>query len=178
MSMDAIAGATAGPFAAACVLLVFAGVSKIRRPLATRPAATALGLPATVPAVRVLGGVEVLAACTALAAGGVAAAAVAVLYAALALAAGRLLARSPGTACGCLGASDTPVTRTHVIVNIAAAGIAGVATAAGAPLAAVGGGAWSRVAFVTLVGCCAWLVASLLDAVPALNSSVRQGGSR
>jgi hypothetical protein len=178
VSMDAIAGATAGPFAAACVLLVFAGVSKIRRPLATRPAATALGLPATAPAIRVLGGVEVLAACTALAAGGVAAAAVAVLYAALALAAGRLLARSPGTACGCLGASDAPVTPTHVIVNIAAAGIAGVATAAGAPLAAVGGGAWSRVVFVTLVGCCAWLVASLLDAVPALNASVRQGGSR
>ena len=64
-------------------------------------APSALAQPATAPAVRVLGGVEVLAACTALAAGGVAAAVVAVLYAALALAAGRLLARSPGTACGC-----------------------------------------------------------------------------
>jgi methylamine utilization protein MauE len=178
VSMDAIAGATAGPFAAACVVLVFAGVSKIRRPLATRPAATALGLPASPVAVRVFGGAEVLAAGAALAVGGPAAAAVAVLYAALALAAGRLLARSPGTACGCLGASDAPVTSTHVIVNLAAVGVAGVATATGSPLTEVAGSAWSGVAFVTLVGCCAWLVASLLDAVPALNAAVRQGGSR
>jgi hypothetical protein len=178
VSMDAIAGATAGPFAAACAVLVFAGVSKIRRPLATRPAATALGLPASPVAVRALGGAELVAACTALAAGGVAAAVVAVLYSALALAAWRLLARSPGTACGCLGASDAPVTPTHVIVNIAAACVAGLATATGSPLIEVGGSASSRVAFVTLVGCCAWLVALLLDAVPALNAAVRQGGSR
>jgi hypothetical protein len=176
--MDAIAGATAGPFAAACAVLVFAGVSKIRHPLATRPAAAALGLPASPVAVRVFGGAEVLVAGTALALGGLAAAAVAVFYTALALAAARLLARSPGIACGCLGASDAPVTPTHVIVNIAAAGVAGVAAATGSPLAEVGGSAWSRVAFVALVGCCAWLVASLLDAVPALNAAVRQGGSR
>ena len=43
MSMDVIAGGTAGPFAAACVVLVVAGTAKIRKPRATRPAASALG---------------------------------------------------------------------------------------------------------------------------------------
>jgi hypothetical protein len=176
--MDAIAGATAGPFAAVCAVLVFAGVSKLRRPLATGPAAAALGLPASPAAVRMLGGAEVLTAGAALAAGAFAAAGVAVLYTALSLAAWRLLARSPGTACGCLGASDAPVSATHVVVNVAAAGVSLLAIAAGSPLAEVSGGVWSHLAFVMLVGCCAWLVAALLDALPALNTAVRQGGSR
>ena len=178
MSMDAIAGATAGPFAAACVVLVFAGVSKLRRPLATRRAAAALGLPASPAAVRTLGGAEVLTAGAALAVGGFAAAGVAFLYAALALASWRLFVRSPATPCGCLGASDAPVTATHIVVNVACAGVSLVAIATGSPLAQVGGGVWLHLAFVMLVGCCAWLVASLLDALPALNTAVRQGGSR
>jgi hypothetical protein len=176
--MDVIAGATAGPFAAACVVLVFAGASKLHRPLATRPAAAALGLPASRAAVRALGALEVVSATAALAIGGVAAAAVAVVYGALALAAWRLLVRSPGTACGCLGASDTPVTATHVVVNVAAAFVAALAGANGSPIAAVGAGVWARIAFVVLVGCCASLVALLLDALPMLNAAVREGGSR
>jgi hypothetical protein len=177
--MDVIAGATAGPFAAACVVLVLAGVSKIRRPLATRPAAAALGLAASPAAVRSLGTLEVAAAGAALAIGGVAAAAVAVLYGALALAAWRLLVRSPGTACGCLGASETPVTATHVVVNVAAFFVAALAVAAnGSPITAVGSSAWARIAFVVLVGCCAALVALVLDALPALNAAMREGGSR
>jgi hypothetical protein len=176
--MDVIAGAAAGPFAAACVVLVFAGVSKIRRPPATHAAATALGLPATPAAVRALGTVEVACATTALLIGGGAAAAVAFVYGALALAAWRLLVRSPGTACGCLGMSDAPVTATHVVVNLAAAFAAALATAQGSPLAAVGSSIWARVAFVMLVGCCASLVASVLDALPTLNTAVREGGSR
>jgi hypothetical protein len=176
--MDVIAGATAGPFAAACVVLVLAGASKIRRPLATRPAAAALGIPASPAAVRALGTLEVAAAGAALAIGGVAAAAVAVLYGALALAAWRLLVRSPGTACGCLGAFDTPVTATHVAVNVAAFVVAALAAANGSPIAAVGSSAWARVAFVVLVGCCAAMVALVLDALPALNAVMREGGSR
>ena len=178
MSIDVIAGATAGPFAAACVVLAFAGGSKIAQPSATRPAAAALGLPDAPVAVRALGAVEAVTAVTALAVGGIAAAAVAVVYGALALAAWRLLARSPGTACGCLGPSDAPVTATHVVVNIAAAIVSMLAVATGSPLAAVGSGIWSRLAFVVLVGCSAWLVASVLDALPALNAAVREGGSR
>jgi hypothetical protein len=178
VSIDVIAGATAGPFAAACVVLAFAGGSKIVRPSATRPAATALGLPGSPVAVRALGAVEIVTAVVALAIGGIAAAGVAAVYAALALAAWRLLARAPGTACGCLGASDAPVTATHVVVNIAAVFVAAFAVATASPLSAVGSGIWSRLAFVVLVGCCAWLVTSVLDALPALNAAAREGGSR
>ncbi|HTK17823.1 MAG TPA: MauE/DoxX family redox-associated membrane protein [Acidimicrobiia bacterium] len=176
--MDVIAGATAGPFAAACVVLAFAGASKIRRPVATRPAAAALGLPASPAAVRALGTLEVVSAAAALAIGGVAAAAVAVLYGALALAAWRLLVRSPGTACGCLGAPDTPVTAVHVVVNVGAFFVAALAAANGSPIAAVGSSAWARIAFLALVGCCASLIALVLDALPALNAAMREGGSR
>jgi hypothetical protein len=178
VSIDVIAGATAGPFAAACVVLAFAGGSKIVRPSATRPAATALGLPDSPAAVRALGAVETVTAVAALAIGGIAAAAVAAIYGALALAAWRLLARAPGTACGCLGASDTPVTATHVVVNVAAAFVAAIAVTTASPLSAVGSSLWSRLAFVVLVGCCAWLVTSVLDALPALNAAAREGGFR
>jgi hypothetical protein len=178
VNMDVIASAAAGPFAAACVVLGIAGVSKIRRPLSTRTAATALGLPASPSAVRILGTVEVVSATTALAVGGAAAAVVAIVYGALAVAAWRLFVRAPGTACGCLGQSDAPVGVTHIVVNVAAASASAFAAANGSPIAAVGHNLWGRVAFVVLVGCCASLVASVLDALPTLNAVAREGGSR
>jgi hypothetical protein len=179
VSIDVIAAAAAGPFAAACVVLAFAGVSKIRRPAGSLPAAGALGLPRSPAAVRALGAIEALAAAAGLAAGGVAAIAVAVVYGGLTLAAWRLLVRSPGTACGCIGASDAPVTATHIVVNLAAMIAALLATAAGgSPLAAVDGNVWARLAFVVLVGCCAWLVAAVLESLPALNASVREGATQ
>lgn len=178
MSMDVIAGATAGPFAAACVVLVAAGTTKLRKPQATGPAASALGLPDSPTAVRTLGTVEVITATAALAFGGPAAAAVALVYAALALAAWRLYVRAPGTACGCLGATDAPVTSTHVVVNVVASLLAAIAVAHGSPITAVGSSFWERTAFVALVGCGAASVALVLDALPALNAAMRQGGSR
>jgi hypothetical protein len=178
VSMDVIAGGTAGLFAAVCLVLAFAGISKVRRPLATRPAAAALGLPRSRAAVRVLGAVEVAIAVVALAVGGAAAAAVAVVYGALTVAAWRLLARSPGTACGCLGTSDAPVTVVHVVVNVAAMLVAVLATAQGSPLTAAGDGIWARGALIALAACCASLIALLLDTLPTLNAAMREGGSR
>ena len=177
MSIDLIAGAAAGPFAAACVVLVFAGGSKVRRPAGTRPALAALGLPASPAAVRTLGMVEAIAGAAGLAAGG-AAIAVGVIYGALAVAAWRLFVRSPRTGCGCIGAADTPVAATHIVVNVAATIAALLASGAGTPLSAVGSDLWSRVAFVLLVGCCAWLVTAALDTLPVLNATVREGNSR
>jgi hypothetical protein len=173
--MDGIAHATAGPFAAACLLLAFAGAAKIRRPRATRPAAAALGLPASPVAVRALGVVELGIAAVGLAVGGIAAFAVAAMYLALAIAAWRLLVRAPGTACGCLGVSEAPVAVTHVVVNFVAVAAALLASAAGSPLAATGDRLLARVAFAVLVGCCAWLVAIIIDALPALNTVTRRG---
>jgi hypothetical protein len=176
--MDGIAHAAAGPFAAACLLLVLAGAAKIYRPRGTRPAATALGLPASPAAVRTLGAIELGVAAVGVAIGGTAAWAVAAMYLALAIAAWRLRVRSPGTACGCLGVSDTPVTATHVIVDFAAVAAALLASPAGSPLAAAGNNVFARVAFVLLVACCAWLVAIILDSLPALNALAHKGDAR
>jgi hypothetical protein len=178
VSIDVFARASAGPFAAACLVLAWAGASKLRRPRATRPAAAALGLPDSPTAVRALGIVELTAAVAGLTFGGYAAATVAVIYAALAVAAWRLLAQSPGTACGCFGSSDAPVSVTHVVVNAAALIAAALAAGRAAPFAAVGHNSWAMVAFVALVGCCGWLVASVLDSLPALNATVHEGGAR
>jgi hypothetical protein len=177
VSFDALAGAAAGPFAAACAVLAFAGATKIRHPRGVQGAVSALGLPVSPPAIRALGIIEAGAALTGLVLGGAAAIAVALVYASLAVAAWRLLVRSPGTACGCLGASTAPVTATHVIVDVMAAVAALFATAAGPPLAAVGSSLWLRLVFVVLAGCGAALVALLLDALPALDAATREGGS-
>ena len=111
--------------------------------------------------------------------GGVAAIAVAAVYGGLALAAWRLFVRSPGTACGCIGASDAPVTTTHIVVNLAAVIAAVLAAAAGgSPLAAVDSSVWARLAFGVLIGCCAWLVAAVLESLPALNATAREGATQ
>jgi hypothetical protein len=178
VSMDVIADGTAGPFAVACVVLAVAGTAKLRKPSATGPAASALGLPDSRAAVRSLGAIELASAVAALAIGGVAAAVVAIVYVALALAAWRLLVRAPGTACGCLGASDAPVSSVHILVNVVAVFLAAIATVHGSPITAVGSGLWERAAFIVLVGCGAALVALVLDALPALNTAMREGGSR
>ena len=178
MNLGVIADAAAGPFAVACALLAFAGVSKVRRPVSTAPAARALGLPAGPVAVRTLGIVEIAAACAGLVLGGGAAAVVAVVYLALAVAAGRLLVQSPGTACGCVGASDAPVTVAHVVVNCCAVVAAVLAVPGGSPLRATGSGLLAGLAFVLLVGCGAALVAVVLDGRPALGAPARPGGAR
>ena len=121
---------------------------------------------------------EISVAVAGLAIGGLAAIGVAIVFGALALVAWRLLASAPDTSCGCLGASNAPVTGAHLFINIAAAGAAVLATASGSPLAAAGTDPWARVAFVLFVGCGAWLGALVLDAVPRLNAATREGTSR
>jgi hypothetical protein len=128
--------------------------------------------------VRTLGVIEVGVAAAGLAIGGAAAWAVAAMYLALAIAAWRLLVRSPGTACGCLGVSETPATPPHVIVNFAVVVAALLASAAGSPLTAAGSSVLARATFVALVGCCAWLVAITLDSMPALTALARKSEAR
>ena len=127
---------------------------------------------------RGLGVTEMAAAAAGIASGGWAAIAVAVVYAALAVAAARLLVRSPGTNCGCLGVSDAPVSVAHVVVDGGAAVAALLAATGGSPLGAAGESLTARITFLVATGCCAWLVVQLLDALPALNRAVRAGGAR
>jgi hypothetical protein len=170
---DTLANIAAGPFAAACLVLAFAGLAKIRRPAGTRSAAAASGLPASNVAVRALGVIELGAALAGIAFGRGAAIAVAALYLGLTVVAARLLARAPDTNCGCLGASDAPVSVAHVIVDGAAVVAAVLASFGDSPLAAAGTSVAVRLAFLAAIGCCAWLAGQLLDALPTLNRAVR-----
>lgn len=178
MHSSVIATAAAGPFLAACGVLALAGAAKVRHPSGAREAGAALGLPASAGAVRGLGVIEIAAAGAGIAFGGYGALVVALVYAALALAAARLLVRSPGTNCGCLGLSDEPVSVSHVVVDFAAAVAALLAATGGSPLVAAGSSPAARLTFLVATGCCAWLGVQLLDALPALNRAARAGGSR
>jgi len=175
--MDVITHVAAGPFAAACVLLGAAGVSKVRSPSTTQGAATALALPDGRTAVRALGLCELGAAGAGIGFGGPGAAAVAVVYGALAIAAWRLYVRAPQTPCGCIGATDSPISASHIVLNIGAAIAAAFAVASGSPLAAAGHSAWRTGTFVVLAGSCAALVAVMIESLPVLRAAARESSS-
>jgi hypothetical protein len=177
MSGDLIARIAAGPFIAACLVLAFAGVAKIRRPSGTTAAARAIGLPASPTLVRGLGVVETIVAAAGIAVGAGAAFAVAGLYLGLGMVAGILVRRAPGTNCGCLGTSDAPISVSHVVVDGAAVVASLFAAFGGSPLAGAGNNIWVRLAFLAATGCCAWLAGQLLDALPALNRAARPRGA-
>jgi hypothetical protein len=104
--------------------------------------------------------------------------AVAAMYATLTFVSLRLLRRAPGTPCGCLGASDAPVSRAHVAVNLAATLVAAVAVQSSSPLRHLPDDAVAAIAFLVLVGCLAHLMSLLVEAQPALRAALRGGGSR
>jgi methylamine utilization protein MauE len=166
----------AGPFLAACALLVWSGANKVVHPDATRIAARAVGLPSTRTAVRALGAIELAAAIAGAVFGGWLAALVAAVYVGLAVVALRLLARAPDTPCGCLGASEVPASRVHVGVNIGAACVAVLAGFGGSPLSVLGSQPLGGVPFVVLVLCAARLAALTIEGLPAIARASREGG--
>ncbi len=163
-----IAAWSAGPFLAACALLVWSGVSKLRDPRATRAAADALDLAGTPLTVRAVGAAEVAAAVVGAVFGHLGALSVAAVFGALTVVAVRLLRRAPATPCGCLGASDAPVSRAHVAVNLAAVMAAVAAASGGPPLARIPDLPLAGVPFVVLVLCAARCASLLIDELPAL----------
>ena len=128
------------PVLVACLLLIVAGALKLRRPVHTVGALRSVGLPASAPAARVLGGFEILlGTATALTGNAVLIALVAAAYAAFTAFVAR--ARATGGAlasCGCVGRPDTPPTVTHLLVT---GGLA-IACAAAAVRAGVAGSDW------------------------------------
>ena len=162
----------AGPFAAAAILLGLGGALKVRRPEPTAHALGAVGLPASVPFVRLFGVAEVVVAVGALTAGHpVFALLVGLSY--LAFAGFVLLALARGGAissCGCFGEPDTPATPGHAVLDLAAAAVA-FAVAAG------GGSDWpgflgdqplGGVPFIVLTATCAYLGYVALTVLPRL----------
>jgi hypothetical protein len=117
-----------GPYFAACLLLVVAGGAKLARPApAAKALADVLGPSRRVArsrslrrSVRALAVIEIATGLIALARpGGVEAALVAVIY--MCFAGFVVVARMRGgplASCGCLGVTDTPATRLHVVLNL------------------------------------------------------------
>jgi hypothetical protein len=169
-----LAAVSAGPFLAACALLVGSGVQKLRRPEPGRAALLAAGARVPTVAVVALGGLEVGVGVAGAAVGRAGALLVAFLYLALAGFAARLLTRAPATPCACLGSSTATVSRPHVVIDIAAAAVAFGAGTGGSPLTAIAHGPLAATAFVALVGCCVELLSLSLDALPVLQRAVKE----
>ena len=169
----------AAPLFAAALMLAGAGASKLRRPTLTARALYVAGLPSASWLVRTLGlaelavGVAVLISPTRLAT-----TAAAVLYAAFAIfLVSLLLRRTAGASCGCAGARDAPPSWLHVLLNLAAAGVAfAVATLDVTPpgiLAFAGKQPFAGIPFVFGVLLIAWLAGLVVTYVPTLFASYR-----
>lgn len=117
-----------GPYLAAALLLVAAGLAKVRRPAGTSIALRRAGVPVPEWAVRAGAAGEVAAGCWALTSGRVAAALLALSYLGFAGFVALALRRgSPVSSCGCFGSgnkADSPPTVSHIVLNLAAAATA------------------------------------------------------
>lgn len=128
-----------GPLVSVAVLLMAAGLIKLRRPGPTQRALVLAGLPTNTAVVRLLGSVELVVGGTAALAGGrglrgAAAAAAALLFAGFAvfLVAARRRG-GPLASCGCFGTPDTPVTATHLVLDGLASATAALGAVRGTP---------------------------------------------
>ncbi|MCU1499158.1 MAG: hypothetical protein JWM47_3111 [Acidimicrobiales bacterium] len=171
----------AGPLFAAAILLGAAGVLKVTRPDPTRVALRTAGLPATGLVARLIGLAEIAVAFSVLAVGGRwPAALLAGAYLAFAGFSVVVMARTAGRApCGCFGASDAPLTRLHVAVDlvIAAVALAAVIDPVPGVVAVARHTPMAGVPFVGFSIVLAWLVQVLLTALPALQAAARPAGN-
>lgn len=175
----------AGPLFAAAALLAAAGAAKVLRPAATVDALRTAALPGTasMPAAparlwlgRLLGLVELVVACVAVAVGGrLAGLLIGGVYLGFAMFTARLLhIAGAGASCGCFGAEQSPAAPVHVVVNAGIAATAATAVAWPTPGLAtvIGGQPLGGVPFVALCGVLAWLLFAVLTAVPALQAAI------
>ena len=169
-----------GAFFAVSALLGVSGALKAWRPAPAAAALGALGLPSSTSLVRIGGAVEVVVAVGALLRGdrpfALLVAASYLLFAMFVVAA--LWRRVPLASCGCFGGDETPPTLTHVGVDLAAAGFAGLVavrpTGGMADVAAMGEGPLVGLLFLVLTGTAAYLAYAALTLLPRLDASVRR----
>lgn len=159
----------AGPYLAAALLLAAAGLAKVRRPADTAIALRRAGLPVPAWVVRAGAAAEVAVAGWAFTSARVPALLVALSY--LGFAAFVLLALrrgSPVSSCGCFGKADSPPTRAHVVVNLAAAGGAGWAALHAHPagIALLRHQPLGGLPLVVLLGAAAYLAYLVMTALP------------
>jgi len=163
----------AGPFLAAGVLLVAAGVPKIVDPMPLVRAVRQSGLPADRTSIRLLALAEMAVGLYALAAPGrVSGMLTALAYLVFTAFVARALARGGVLgSCGCFGKPDTPPTRTHLVLTGA---IVVVATAVAldppvSPWAGAGATTLTTVAFAGVIAFLAWMIMAVL---PGLSPTV------
>ena len=170
--------ALAGPFIVTAVLLAAGGAAKLVRPDGTVGAVREMGLAASPALVRMGAAAELAVAAGALAGGGrVFAGPVAASHPGFALFVLAALRRGvPLSSCGCFGAQDTPPTPVHLVLNVAAAGVAG-AVALGLPggdgllaVTSMDGSLLLRAAFAISTAAAAWLAYAALTLLPRLRS--------
>lgn len=171
--------AIAGPVWIAATLLLLSGCGKLLRPEPTREALRAAGLPSAVPVVTALGVAELAVAGGVLVVGGPGpATALAILYAAFTAFLLRLRARAGADAsCSCLGTSRTPVTASHLVLNVVFAAAAGTAAVAAPPAAAWTGLAatpWAGVPGIALVALGAVLTHALYTELPPVLAAAQE----
>jgi hypothetical protein len=167
----------AGPFLGACGLLVIAGFAKVFRPAAAYTAVRAVGLRLPRGTVVAFGLFEVGAALVGAVFGGRAALGVAACYLVLTVFAVQLLRRAPATPCACLVSSSAVVTRTHVVVNVAAVVVASVTAFGGAPFDQLAGHWIQGAVFAVLVACCVKLASLALETLPELAVATKEGSA-
>ena len=167
----------AGPFIVAAALLAAGGAAKVVRPAPTARALGEMGLPASATLVRLGAAVELAVGAGALAgAGGAFAVLVALSYLGFAVFVAAALRRGvPLSSCGCFGVEDTPPTRTHLALNVAATAVAGaVALGVGGgggltEITAMDGSILLRAAFVVLTATSVWFAYVALTLLPTLQ---------
>lgn len=169
--------AAAGPFLAGCILLMVAGLAKVREPAATQRAMAALGgrrLAVPAPMVRAGGVAELVLGAVAFSTGSpTPAAAVAVCYLAFLVFVMASVAGGGGVGgCGCFGeaAGAVPVGALHGAVNGALAAAA-FAVAAGGGLHPSSG---EKLVVSVLAAALAWVGYLVLVPLPALMAGVRE----
>jgi len=160
----------AGPFLALFGLLAIAGIFKLLRPGHTSGALRAARLPSALVTVRALGFAELAVGVAGIALGSTAAAvAGALFYGGFAWFVDHALRhRLPISSCGCLGTSDTPPTRLHLVFNLAAGFfLVGSAMFPIGPWGGIGGAPWEEaLPFVVFVGVTIYLFYALIAVLP------------
>jgi len=169
----------AGPFLVTVAVLLAGGALKVVRPAFTARAMREMGLPASPGIVRAGALAELGIAAGALVGGGrLLAALVAASYAGFAGFVFAALRRGvPLSSCGCFGADDTPPTATHLVLNLAAAAVAGAVAITGsgagglAEITTLEGSLLLRVAFLASTAASVWLAYVALAVLPKLKVS-------
>jgi hypothetical protein len=165
-----------GPVASLALLVVVAGVAKLRSPEPTERALRALGVTAASAApARVLGVSELVLGVWALLAGSApACAALALLHLGFAMVTARLR-RMPSVPCGCLGSSEAPATTVGLVLNLACAVVAAAAVALppGPVGNAVADAPLTAAVTVVVAATGAWLLYELHGGLPSARAVVR-----